>query len=165
MPPTPVFTPPSYTKPPPFQAPTIQDALNQPGYQFNLQEGEKGLQSWAAAKGTLNSSDTGKALTNYAENAAQSDYQNVYNNMLQAYNTNYQTQYTDPYNISYQGATAAFAPQMTAYSTQAQAGQYQRNATYQDQYASWLAQLGLTQEQIQDLISANTGTTVNFGTS
>lgn len=138
---------PNYTPPPPFQAPSVADALAQPGYQFTLGQGENAIQNWAAAKGTLNSSGTANALTDYAENAAQADYQTVYDNMLQAYNTNYQTQYTDPQAIAFQ---------------RAQAQQQQGNTSYQDAYSAWLASLGLTQTQIQDLLAANSGTTVNF---
>ena len=145
IPPTPVFTP-----PPDFQAPTIEQALNNPGYQFQLQQGQNAIQNAAAAKGTLNDSGTFDALSDYNRSAAQSDYQNVYNNMLGEYNT------------KYQAAKDQFAPIMTAYNTQAQAGQYQQNATYQDKYSAWLAQMGLTQEQIQDLLAGNQGTTVNF---
>jgi hypothetical protein len=141
LPSTPVFTPPSYTPPPAFQAPSVAQAMAAPGYQFQEQQGLTDLQNWAAAKGTLNDSDTGQALEQFGQQSAQSDYANVYNQALQGYNTNYQTQYTDPYAIAFQGAQAAFAPQMTGYTTQANQGQ----ANWQDAYNLWLSQNQLTQ--------------------
>lgn len=97
-------SPPSYATPPPFQAPSIADALNQPGYQFQLGQGENALQNWAAANGTLNDSSTAQNLTQFAEDAAQSDYQNVFNEDVQGYNTNYQTQFADPNTRAFQNA-------------------------------------------------------------
>lgn len=72
-----------------FQAPTIEDAEQMPGYKFALQQGEQALQNSAAARGGLLSSGTAKNLNNYAQNAAQTDYQNVYNNSQQQYQEAY----------------------------------------------------------------------------
>ena len=113
----PVYTPPPlapvYTPPPAFsygtfQAPTLAEAQQQPGYQFGLQQGEQALQQSAAAQGLLRTGGTLKDILNYGQQAATQNYQNVYNNDLTAYttnrgtaedtyNTNYKTQYTDPY--------------------------------------------------------------------
>src|SRR5581483_6544067 len=51
--------------PPQFAAPSVADALNDPGYQFRTQQGDQGLQNWAAARGTLNDSSTAKSLSDY----------------------------------------------------------------------------------------------------
>lgn len=72
-----------------FQAPTLAQAENEPGYQFALQQGEGALQNSAAAKGSLLSSDTLEALNNYAQNSATTNYQNVYNRALQQYQQRY----------------------------------------------------------------------------
>lgn len=72
-----------------FQAPTAAEAEQFPGYQFQLQQGEKALQNSAAAQGNLLSGATQKGLQNYAQNSAQTDYQNVYNNALQQYQQSY----------------------------------------------------------------------------
>ena len=104
---------PTYTPPPAFsygdfQAPTLEQAQSQPGYQFGLQQGEQALQQAAAAKGLLRSGGTLKDILNYGQNAATQNYANVFNQNLsqyntnragavQQYNTNYQTQFQDPY--------------------------------------------------------------------
>lgn len=79
----------SNTSYPGFTAPTAAQAQATPGYQFSLQQGENALQNSAAARGGLLSTGTAKNLTNYAEGAADTNYQNVYNNALQTYGTNF----------------------------------------------------------------------------
>ena len=75
-----------------FQAPTAAQAEQTPGYQFQLQQGEQAIQRSAAAQGGLLSGGTAKALNNYAQGTAASNYQNVYQNALNQYLTNYNSQ-------------------------------------------------------------------------
>lgn len=49
-----------------------------PGYQFRMQEGMRALQNAAAAKGSLKSGATLKALTRYGQDFASNEYQNAY---------------------------------------------------------------------------------------
>lgn len=69
---------------------TMQDFQSNPGYQFQLQQGEQGMQRSAAAAGMLNSSGTQQNLNNYAQGMANTDYQqaltNFTNNQQQRYN-------------------------------------------------------------------------------
>lgn len=73
----------------PFQAPTAAEALNDPGYQFRLQQGADVLDRSAAGRGLLGSSGTLQDIMNYGQNAASQEYQNVYARDLGTYNTNY----------------------------------------------------------------------------
>lgn len=50
-----------------------------PGYQFRMQEGMKALQGSAAARGSLNSGATLKALTRYGQDYGSQEYGNIYN--------------------------------------------------------------------------------------
>jgi hypothetical protein len=72
-----------------FQAPTLQQAEQYPGYQFQLQQGQRAIENSAAARGGLVSGGTAEALNNYAQGTAQSDYQNVYNQAMQEYLNSY----------------------------------------------------------------------------
>jgi hypothetical protein len=72
----------------PFQAPTLQQAQNTPGYQFNLQTGTQAINENAAATGNLNSGNTGVALQKYGQGLATNTYQQAYQNALNTYNTN-----------------------------------------------------------------------------
>jgi len=68
-----------------------QQTLEQtPGYQFNLQQGLKSVQSSAAARGLGTSGAALKGAANYATGLADSTYQNQFNNantnMTNAYN-------------------------------------------------------------------------------
>lgn len=87
--PTPIQNTPYSQWSQPFQAPTLQQAENYPGYQFQLQQGEQALANQASASGELGDSNYGRALTNYAENAATQDYGQVYNQALGQYQQNY----------------------------------------------------------------------------
>ena len=73
----------------PFQAPTLAQAEQTPGYQFNLQTGTQAINENAAATGNLMSGNTGVALEKYGQGLAQNTYQQAYNNALQAYQANY----------------------------------------------------------------------------
>lgn len=72
-----------------FQAPTAAEAAATPGYQFALQQGLNAVQSGAAAQGNLLSGGTMKALNNYAQGMASTNYQQVYNNAFNQYLQNY----------------------------------------------------------------------------
>ncbi len=74
-----------------FQAPTLAQAQQNPGYQFVQQQGNLALNNKAAAAGNLFSGTQGTALENYNQQLAQTDYQQVYNNALQGYTANYQS--------------------------------------------------------------------------
>jgi hypothetical protein len=58
------------------------DVTQDPSYQFRLQEGQKALERSAAAKGTLLTGGTAKALARYGQDYASTEYGNVYNRAL-----------------------------------------------------------------------------------
>jgi hypothetical protein len=62
-----------------FTAPSWQEAMSDPGYQFALQQGNKSLQGSAAAGGVLRTSGTLKDLMSYGQDMATQQYGNVYN--------------------------------------------------------------------------------------
>jgi hypothetical protein len=95
---------PSYAKPPAFKAPTLEEAMATPGYQFRLQQGQRALEQSAAARGVLNTGGTLKDLLQYGQDFASNEYGNVYNRSVNDYMTNYGTQYVDPYQFNYKQA-------------------------------------------------------------
>jgi hypothetical protein len=80
------------------QNPYTPEAFNyqaDPGYAFRFNEGMKGLNATAAARGGLISGNALRAATDYGQQAGSQEYQNAYNRYLtnnqqnlQAYNTN-----------------------------------------------------------------------------
>ena len=72
-----------------FQAPTAAQAAQQPGYQFALQQGELAQQRSAAAAGGVLGGGEQKALQQYAQGLASTNYNNVYNQALGTYQTNF----------------------------------------------------------------------------
>lgn len=68
---------------------SLSDFQQNPGYQFQLQQGQAALQQSAAARGLLNSTGTMKDMDTYTQGLANTDYNNAYNQ----YNQNRQTNY------------------------------------------------------------------------
>lgn len=139
---------PAFPNIPRFAGPTMAEAMDDPGYQFVLDQGNKNLQNWAAAKGTLNDSSTAKALTDYGQGAAATQYGNVWDRAFNTYNTNVQTQYMDPWQAQYQnwmGGTVG--PTMTNYSTNASNVAHQNDVNWQDNWNSWLQNWNIFRDQ------------------
>ncbi len=72
-----------------FQAPSLDEARNSPGYQFALQQGMRGIESGAASKGTLLTGGTLKALQGFGTGLADQTYGNVFNRALDVNRTNF----------------------------------------------------------------------------
>lgn len=58
---------------------TGADFTKDPGYDFRMQQGMKGVENSAAARGGLLSGRTAKALTQYGQDFASNEYNNAYN--------------------------------------------------------------------------------------
>jgi len=58
---------------------TANDFQADPGYAFRMAEGQKAIERSAASRGGLQSGGTLKALTQYGQGVASSEYQNAYN--------------------------------------------------------------------------------------
>lgn len=97
-----------------FTAPTGLTEQNDPGYQARLQLGTDALQKSAAARGSVLTGATGKALDSYAQDYASNEYGNVYNRALTDYTTKYNAYNTDQTNQYNKLAALAGAGQQTA---------------------------------------------------
>ncbi len=150
IPGTPRFNGPAPRTPDPFKAPSADDVFNEPGFLARLRGGTDRLQNWAAAKGTLNDSGTAKALIDYGQGEASQEYGNVWDRAYNAYNANVGTQYVLPWQEAFQNANAQNSNDLTGYTTQAAAGQYQRNADYLDQYNTWLSKWNIYDKNQED---------------
>ncbi len=82
-----------------FSAPTAAQVQQQPGYQFQLQQGLNALQNSAAATGGLLSTGNAKNLEGYAQGLASTNYNTAYNQALQGYQTNAATFYNNQNNL------------------------------------------------------------------
>src|SRR5262249_15311890 len=72
-----------------FAAPTDVTEQNDPGFQFRLKQGQQALERSAAARGSLLTGGTMKDLTNYAQDYASNEYNNVYNRAMGEYLNRY----------------------------------------------------------------------------
>jgi hypothetical protein len=96
--------------PPPFEAPSMTDFNAIPGLQSRYAMGLQGLERSAAAKGSLLSGGTQKAIARYGQDYASNEYGNLFNRALQQYQTNVGTQSELPwrrYQDLYQGGLQA----------------------------------------------------------
>lgn len=157
----PTFKAPEWKAPPAFsfgdfKAPTADEALTDPGYQFRTDQGRQALQRAGALKGITNTGMNLRDILDYGQNAASQEYQNVYNrdassyqmnrsNAVDQYNTNYATQYVDPYKYTYQAALDTFNPSFDAWKTNAgnlerknELGTNNSLKYYEDQYNAFL---------------------------
>ena len=92
-----------------FSPPTGVDEQNDPGYQFRIDQGNKAIQSSAAARGTLLTGGTLKALAGYSQGLASNEYGNVFNRALQTNQQNFginQGNFGNLYNLSNLGMNA-----------------------------------------------------------
>lgn len=80
------FGPGSIPTPQGFQAPTLADAQNSPGYQFTQQQGNKGILQGASAAGGAVSGGTLKALAGYDTNLANNTYGDVFSRAFNTHN-------------------------------------------------------------------------------
>jgi hypothetical protein len=66
------------------------DLYNDPSYAFRQAQGQRAIESSAAARGGLNSGATLKALTRYGQDYASTEYGNAYNRAQGTFNQNLQ---------------------------------------------------------------------------
>lgn len=71
-----------------FVSPSADAAMQEPGFQFRMDQGRKALESSAAGKGVLRSGGTLKDILGYGQNFASQEYGNVWNRALTEYDTN-----------------------------------------------------------------------------
>jgi hypothetical protein len=110
----PTFAPPAYESPGAFKprhdtftyqdftAPTMQEAENEPGYQFSRDQGRKALETSAAARGILRSGGTLKDILEYGNKFAEQNYGNVFNRNQSVWGANRQNaldKFTTEYGI------------------------------------------------------------------
>lgn len=81
---------------------SLNDLVQDPGYQFDLQQGNQAVQRSAAAAGTLNSGGTLKAISQYTTGLASNEINNAY----QRYNTDQTNQFNRLYNLAGLGSGA-----------------------------------------------------------
>lgn len=109
-----------------FTAPTGLTEQNDPGYQARLQLGTDAIQKSAAARGSVVTGGTAKALDTYGQDYASNEYGNVYNRALNTFDTNYNAYNTNQANQYNKLAGLAGAGQATA-AGMAQQGQAASN--------------------------------------
>lgn len=73
-----------------FTAPTLEQAKNEPGYQFASEEGRKALEASAAARGVLRTGGTLKDILGWGNKFAEQNYGGVFDRYARGYDARYQ---------------------------------------------------------------------------
>lgn len=102
----------------PFFRPTAESMQSEPGWQFRMQEGLKAIERAGAAKGTLLTGGTMKALNSWAQDYASGEYDKVYNRALGEYQQAYGI-YNNNLNTLWGRLGTLAAPGLSASQTQA----------------------------------------------
>lgn len=121
----PQFSGPTFAAPKPFTyedftLPTLEEAQNEPGFDYALKQGIKAYENSKAYLGTYRSGGTIKGLNDYARNMATQNYDKVFDRKAQTYDRNrsnaadaYATNYgisRDVFDRNYTSAKDTYAP-------------------------------------------------------
>lgn len=127
----------------PFSAPTLDQAKNEPGYQFARDEGIHAVENSKAARGILRTGGTLKDILGWGDRFAEQNYGNVYNRSANTYTMNRGNAFDswkgnndlafDTWDRQLGGAQAAFAPK-----------QRQAELSFDDMYRRFVAGLNAT---------------------
>jgi hypothetical protein len=138
-----------------FVAPGQEDVLRDPAYQRRLAEGQKALETSAAAKGLLRTGATLKGLSEYAQQQASDEYARAYQRQLGEYQMGragakdeYEAgrqAYMDRYNKAYQEYLTNLENQKFAYST----GEQQRRSAYDEAQREYDRKYGMARDKYQ----------------
>lgn len=93
-----------------FNAPTMQDLMNDPGYQAQLKAGSDTIQHSAAAAGMLRGGNTVSNLTGYANQFTRDAYRDLYDRQYQYAKDKFAPQYGS-WNTMYQGDLSKWTTQ------------------------------------------------------
>lgn len=137
-----------------FKAPTAAEAEATPGFQFQLNEGIKGLDLSAAARGNLLTGGTLKGIEQFGQGLASTNYQNVFENAMRQYQSAFQTFETNQANSYSRLAGLAQGGQQAV---QALGGEGSRAASnISNTYLTGGAQIG------QDIMGAGAATASGY---
>jgi len=123
-----------------FQAPTLEEARRDPGFEFRMKEGLRALENSGAAKGMSRSGQQAKGLMGWAGDLADTTYGKVYGRSKDVYGMNYglakdihddqRRNLVDAYGMERQEARDVFEPKMQAWPMQYQMAGLDRDQEY-----------------------------------
>lgn len=138
--PVPQFRPRAAFSPSRFRTPSLDEAMQSPGYQFRLKSGTDALERSAAARGTLRTGGTLKDLIEYGQDFAAQEYGAEFDRAMRAYEAQYGAE-RDAYAAQYQMEKDAFAPQLAEWQTLAGAERDAALAEHQRRYDAYARQM------------------------
>lgn len=128
-----------------FVSPSGQEVLDNPGFQFRMDQGRKALEASRAGRGILNSGATGKALTEYGQNFGSHEYGNVWNRAMDEWKANRENAF-GMWNSQYGQRKDKYGFDEDANRFGFNSQQRQAELNFQDQYNRWLAEGNWTKD-------------------
>ncbi len=128
----PMFQAPQFSWGEKWEAPSMEEAMKDPGYQFRANEGRRALEQSAAARGLLGSGGTLKNIDAWGQNFAKQEYGDVFNRKLTGYQTRFNTA-KDIFDRFYTGKKDEYAPKLFEWQTNANAA----NLGWQQAWENW----------------------------
>ena len=135
----------TYQTTPNFTNPTAADLYEDPSYAVRFAEGQKAVESSAAAKGSLMTGGTLKALEKYGQDQASKEYQNVYNRAANTWGINAAKNLAE-YQTGFNSALAGWGANTGQANTQFGQQRDTWGLTSDAKYRDWLANYNAQQE-------------------
>lgn len=121
---------------PTFQAPSFEDAMNDPGYKFAVDEGRRARDASAAARGTLRTGAQARSLDAYGQNMGAQQYSNVYGRRFGEHVQDYGQKFGE-YGQRYRQALDMYSPKLAEWSLLSNAEIGGKNIANQNQWSQW----------------------------
>lgn len=146
----PQFVAPKFNAPAPFSfkdftAPTLDEARNEPGFAFALEQGQKALENSAAGRGVLRTGGTLKDILGFGQKLGEQNYGNVFNRSKSIYDTN-RSNAADTYATNYGVSRDKFDRDYIGARDEYQPKQLEATLNFGRQWDEYLAKLGVAKD-------------------
>lgn len=135
---------------PTFNAPSFEDAMNDPGYRFAVDEGRRARDASAAARGTLRTGAQARSLDAYGQNMGAQQYSNVYGRRFGEHVQDYGQKWGE-YGQRYRQALDQYSPKLAEWSLLSNAEIGGKNIANQNQWGQYWGN-NLTAAQLLQLL-------------
>lgn len=136
---------------PKFTAPSFEDAMNDPGYKFAVDEGRRARDASAASRGSLRTGAQARSLDAYGQAMGAQQYSNVYGRRFGEHDQAYRQAFGE-YGQRYRQALDMYSPKLAEWTMLSSAEQRAKDIANQNQFGQWYAN-NLTAAQLMSLLS------------
>jgi len=136
---------------PTFKAPSFEDAMNDPGYKFAVDQGVKARDASAASRGSLRTGAQLRSLDEYGQNMGAQQYSNVYGRRFGEHVQDYGQKWGE-YGQRYRQALDQYSPKYGEWTLGANAEIGAKNIANSNMWTDYFSK-NLTAAQLMQLLS------------